>query len=166
MGADRDHAAGYSGEPSNGQGTLNFIHVIAARHGRPKMPLMQPIRTSARWLRLALAMLFAVVTLIQVPAMAVAYATAPARSVAVAPHDAHHHNSHSHHRDHAPQASDSAQDASVCQAMGCCVVAIDPAVICAPAATCSLLGLVDIPPARVMLPAFPEPADPPPRLQV
>jgi hypothetical protein len=125
---------------------------------------MQPIRTTARWLRLALAMLFAVVTLIQVPAMAVAYATAPARPAAAAPHDAPH-NSHSH-RDHAPQASDSAQGESVCQAMGCCVVAIEPAVIRAPAATYCLLGLVDIPPARVMLPALPEPTDPPPRLQV
>lgn len=128
---------------------------------------MQPIRTSARSLRLALAALFALVTLVQVPAMAVAYATASARPMTATSLDADDHGSHSHHRhDHTPATSDGAQDASLCQAMGCCVIAIAPAAIGAPAATYSPLGLIDIPPPCVMLPAQPEPADPPPRLQV
>lgn len=129
---------------------------------------MQSIRTSAKSLRWALVVLFAVVTLVQVPAMAVAYATAPARSVATAaPPDTHHHDAHSHrHHDHAAPTADGTAGGSLCQAMGCCVVAIGPAVIRAPAAPYFLLGLVDSPPARMMLPSQPEPADPPPRLQV
>jgi hypothetical protein len=133
------------------------------------MALMGSVRTSARWLRLALAALFAIGTMIQVPAMAIACATKSSQLVAASFAD-HHHSHSGHHQHHADVATDVVDadvthDASVCQAMGCCM-AIDPAVAPTPVAMDILIGLLDQAPARVMLPALPEPADPPPRLQV
>jgi hypothetical protein len=137
------------------------------------MACMGSVRTSARWLRLALAMLFAVTTIMQVPAMAVACATKSSEPVA-ASFAAHHHSHSGHHQHHADIAADIAinvvdadvtHDDSVCQAMGCCL-ALNPAIARTPVTMDLLIGLIDQAPARVMLPAFPEPADPPPRLQV
>jgi hypothetical protein len=134
---------------------LPQVHIMA----------MQPIRTSVKWLRLGLAVLFAAVTVVQVPAMAIACATGSAQPVAIAvSHDSHHH-SHSAHRHPTEPASDATQDASTCYALGCCA-ALHPLGVTAPAATDVLLGGLDLALARAMLPSLREPADPPPRLQV
>lgn len=135
------------------------------------MASMGSVRTSARWLRLALAMLFAVITVVQAPTLALAWATKSSESVTLAPSASHRHAHSDHHRHHADVAIDDL-DADVtygdplCQAMGCCWVAVNPAVVRSPAVVDLVLGLIDQAPARVMLPAFPEPADPPPRIQV
>jgi hypothetical protein len=133
------------------------------------MPVMGSLRTSARCVRLALAMLFTLVTVIQMPTMAVACATKSSHPVAASL--ASHYHSHSgHHQYHADIATDVADagvmhDGSVCQAMGCCL-ALNPAITRTPVAMDVLIGLLDQAAERAMLPALPEPADPPPRLQV
>lgn len=119
-------------------------------------------------------MLFAVMTVTQVPAMAMACATKSQSVILAAAHVSHyaHSGDHQHHSDVAADNvaddvlnADAAHHASVCQAMGCCM-ALDPGVIRAPIAIDLLIGLIGPAPARVMLPALPEPADPPPRRQV
>jgi hypothetical protein len=49
--------------------------------------------------------------------------------------------------------------------MSCCI-ALAPSAVRAPTASHILLGVLDLVPARQLLPASPEPADPPPRLRV
>jgi hypothetical protein len=114
-------------------------------------------------------MLFAVVAIVQVPAMAVACAAkSPGRIIHASSADDHHSHlgHHQHHADVAVDVDDSGatHHASVCQAMNCCM-AVDPAVVRSPIATDLLIGLIGQAAARAMLPAPPEPADPPPRLQ-
>jgi hypothetical protein len=173
-GADRNHVAGYNGEPSNGQGTPDSAFAIDIRVGRPQVRSMQPIRTAARWLRLGLAIAFVVATGMQVPAMAVACATGSVQhrpvSASSTDHDHHLHDNHSHSgHQHQPgpiaDIVDAAHDPVHCYAMGCCM-ALDPSAAHAPAVVDILLGVLGLAPARVMLPALPEPADPPPRVQV
>ena len=138
---------------------------------------MRSLRTSPGWLRLALAALFATMTLLQVPTMALACATGKthagdAHAASAAPPPAGHHGSHAAHshsiaahdsHDHHPASpADAAHDPSDCYAMGCCI-AVRPAAISAPVAIDRLLGVLDLAPAHTMLPAPQEPADPPPR---
>ena len=47
--------------------------------------------------------------------------------------------------------------------LGCCL-ALYPAVCAAPSAFDQLLGPIEAAVARIMVPALPDPADPPPRL--
>ena len=132
------------------------------------MKPMQTIRTSAKWLRLGLAVLFAAVTVVQVPAMAIACATGSAQSVATAvSHGGHHHShtAHGHQMEPAADAADATHDATACFALGCCT-ALRPLGITAPAVADVLLGVLDLASAQAMLPSLREPADPPPRLQV
>jgi hypothetical protein len=136
---------------------------------------MHSLRTAPKWLRLAFAALFAAMTLVQVPTMALACATGNAHTGnadaanAAAPHASHHgsHTAHAHdtHDHHPALPADTAHDPSGCYAMGCCI-AVSPAATHAPAAIDRLLGVLDLMPAQAMLPAHQEPADPPPRLLV
>jgi hypothetical protein len=129
------------------------------------MTWMQSIRISAKWLRLGLAVLFAAVTVVQVPAMAIACATgSPQRAATAVSHGGHHH-SHTAHGHQAEPALDATHDASTCYALGCCT-ALRPLGITAPAVADVLLGVLDLASAQAMLPSLLEPADPPPRLQV
>lgn len=123
-----------------------------------------------RGLRLALAGLVAMVSVMQMPSMVMA------GSGSVAPQ--HGYSSHSHHetlpvshQQHAHgivgDASDIADDGHgipACQAAGCCL-ALNPVVCGAPAAFYLALGPVDRDAARAMVPAVSDPAVPPPRLQ-
>lgn len=129
---------------------------------------MQTIRTSAKWLRLGLAVLFAAVTVVQVPAMAIACATGSAQPVATAvSHGGHHHShaAHGHQMEPAADAAEATHDATACFALGCCN-ALRPVGISAPVVADALLGVLDLAAASAMLPSLREPADPPPRLQV
>ena len=129
---------------------------------------MHTIRTSAKWLRLGLAVLFAAVTVVQVPAMAIACATGSAQPAATAvSHGGHHHShtAHGHQMEPAADAADATHDATACFALGCCT-ALRPLGITAPAVADVLLGVLDLASAQAMLPSLLEPADPPPRLQV
>jgi hypothetical protein len=114
-------------------------------------------------------MLFAVMAVIQVPAMAVACAT-QSQPVTLPTTSADHHHQHSGHHQHqqedvaADLSADAIHDASVCQAMSCCMAPNQA--IRSPVAIDLLIGLIGQAPAPVMLPALQEPADPPPRLQV
>ena len=126
---------------------------------------MQSIRISAKWLRLGLAVLFAAATVVQVPAMAIACATGSAQPIVSDVSHGSHDHSHSAHQHQGEPAADATHDASNCHALGCCT-ALRSLGITAPAVTDVLLGLLDLPAARAMLPSLREPADPPPRLQV
>ena len=126
---------------------------------------MHTIRTSAKWLRLGLAVLFAAVTVVQVPAMAIACATGSAKPAATAVSHGSHHHSHTAHRHQTEPAADATHDTSNCYALGCCT-ALRPLGITAPAVADVLLGVLDLESAQPMLPSMLEPADPPPRLQV
>jgi hypothetical protein len=134
---------------------------------------MQSFRTRMRGLRLALAGLVAVVSLLQVPSMVMA------RSGSVAPQQDHLVVSHSNHENLSPthqhhahgtvgDAVDVADDAygiPACHVAGCCL-ALNPFICGAPSAFYLELGLVVMAAAHVMVPALPDPAVPPPRLQV
>ena len=134
---------------------------------------MQSFRTRMRGLRLALAGIVAVVSLMQMPSMVMA------RSGSVLPQHDHSVASHSHretlpasHQHHAHgtvgDASDVTDDAygiPVCHVAGCCL-ALNPVICGTPSAFYLALGPVDMAAARVMVPALPDPAVPPPRLQV
>jgi ABC-type Zn2+ transport system substrate-binding protein/surface adhesin len=131
--------------------------------------MMRPIRQMARWLRLAVAALFAVSAMTQVQAMSVAHAMKTMQQVeaTLAHHHHHHHSDHSHrdHSDHSCTVADVAHDGSLCFAMGCCL-ALAAIGLGAPAASSVLLGVMAITSVRAMLPVSLDPADPPPRLQV
>ena len=129
---------------------------------------MQAIPTSAKWLRLGLAVLFAAVTVVQVPAMAIACATGTTQPIATpASHGGHHHShtAHGHQMEPAAGAADTTHDATACFALGCCT-ALRPVGISAPLVADVLLGVLDLGATSAMLPSLREPADPPPRLQV
>jgi hypothetical protein len=125
-----------------------------------------------RWLRSALAGLVAVVSLMQMPSMVMAMSgsVAPQHDHSVASHS-HHENlppSHQHHTHGTVGASDVTDDAygiPVCHVAGCCL-ALNPAICGAPSAFYLALGPLHLAAARVMVPALPDPAVPPPRLQV
>jgi hypothetical protein len=125
-----------------------------------------------RWLRLTLAGLVAVVSLVQMPSIVMAWSGSAA---------SHHEHSIASHSNHATlQAShqhdahgiagdtfDAVDDAYAIPAchVVCCCLALNPVICGAPSAFYLALGRVDAAAARVMLPAPPDPADPPPRLQ-
>jgi len=131
---------------------------------------MQSIRTTARWLRLALALVFAAISVAQVSTMAAARAAGSPHHVlsqATAPAShADHHSSHSGHRHGFAAVADIVDNVSVCHVMGCCVIALALPASDAPVALYILIGVLDLTPARTMQPAPPGPVDPPPRLQV
>jgi hypothetical protein len=132
---------------------------------------MERMRTATRYLRLVVAGLFALLSPLQAPAMVFAWAGA-----AVPSHHATLASSHPehtvHHHSH-PQTSDvtDGQDltgdihgAPLCHSVGCCtgLAAID---VGAPTTIYLSLGLLDAAPEAALVPASPDPADPPPRLQ-
>jgi len=121
-------------------------------------------------LRLALAGLVAAVSLLQMPSMVMAESGSVARQHghSIASHN-HHELAPSHHRAHG--GADSAVDATgdapsvpACHIAGCCL-ALNPVILGAPSTFCLALGPLALAVARVMAPAAPDPADPPPRLQ-
>jgi hypothetical protein len=127
---------------------------------------MQAFRQTSQWLRLALAVLFAAITVVQVQAMTIACTSQPVQHTTHAQPQHDHHNSDAHadhHRQHAP--SGVPHDSLACQDMNCCI-AVTQAAVAAPDASSVPLGLVTAAPARIMLATPSEPADPPPRLQV
>jgi hypothetical protein len=133
---------------------------------------MQSFRTNMRGLRLALAGLVAVVSLLQMPSMVMAGSGAVARQhgYSVASHS-HHETLPASHQHHAHgivgdpwDITDDAHGTQACQVAGCCL-ALNPVVCGAPAAFYLALGPVDMDAARAMVPTLPDPAVPPPRLQ-
>jgi hypothetical protein len=164
--ANRDHAARYIGGARAGQESLNFVHEVAEPVARIQDSMMRPIRQTARWLRLAVAALFAVSAVTQIPAMSVAHAMKPIQPIeATIAHHHHHHSDHSRHSDLSGTIADVAHDGSLCFAMGCCL-ALAAIGLGAPAASSVLLGVMAITSVPAMLPVSLDPADPPPRLQV
>jgi hypothetical protein len=126
------------------------------------------IRKRVRWLRVAWAALFAVSTLLQLPAMAFAStATAAPQEItnATQPTQAHQHHHQHDHDHHDGTASDAGDNGPSCFAVGCCF-ALGAVGTCQPAAAYIPLGTLARAPTRTMLPALPDPAVPPPRLQV
>jgi hypothetical protein len=123
------------------------------------------MRSTAPCLRLALAGLLAVVSLLQMPSMVFAPAGAAAlhHEIAIASHD-HNERLQPSHDHHAPGTTDDAQGAPACHLIGCCL-AISPSGCSAPSALYRPLGPLEAAPARAMAPALPDLADPPPRLQ-
>lgn len=129
------------------------------------MQFMQSMRTNAAWLRLALAGLFAVASLVQVPAMAFARTSGPAHHTMASVLHADHEISHSTHHHHTQSDLDVDRSAApICCVVGCCL-AIGAVSIAAPAALLLLLGKIEAAPPRAMVAVLPDPADPPPRLQ-
>lgn len=124
---------------------------------------MRPIRQTARWLRLAVAALFAVSAMEQIPAMGVAHAMKPMPQIKATIID--HHHQHGGHSDHSAAVADIAHDGALCFAMGCCL-ALAAIALDAPGASSVLLAVMTITSVRTMLPVSLDPADPPPRLQV
>jgi len=125
-----------------------------------------------RCLRLALAGLVAVVSLIQMPSMVMA------RSVSVAPQHDHSVASHGHHETLPPSHQhhahgavgdaldiiDDAYGIPACHVVGCCL-GLNPVICGAPSAFYLALGPIDMAAAHVMVSALFDPAVPPPRLQ-
>ena len=123
-------------------------------------------------MRLALAGLVAVVSLIQMPSMVMA------RSVSVAPQHDHSVASHGHHETLPPShqhhahgtdsaaldITDDAYGIPECHVAGCCL-ALNPVICGAPSAFYLTLGPIDMAAAHVMVPTLLDPAVPPPRLQ-
>jgi hypothetical protein len=131
------------------------------------MTRQRALRQKARWLRVAWAALFAVSTLLQLPAMAFAATSGSAQQeiTNATQHTQahqHHQHGHDHHDGSGPVA---AHDGPACFAVGCCF-ALGAVGTSAPAAAYVLLGLLAHAPARTMLPSLPDPVVPPPRLQV
>lgn len=123
-------------------------------------------------LRLALAGVVAVASLLQMPSMVMAKSssTAPQPGYSVPSHS-HHETLPASHQDHArgmvgdaSEIPGDAQGIPECQVAGCCL-ALNPVVCGAPAAFYLALGPVDMEAARAMVPAPSDPAVPPPRLQ-
>jgi hypothetical protein len=115
----------------------------------------------------AWAALFAVSTLLQLPAMAFAATSGSAQQEitnATQHTQAHQHHQHSHDH-HDGSGPDAMHDGASCFALGCCF-ALGAVGTGAPAATHVLLGMLARASARTMLPSLPDPAVPPPRLQV
>ena len=125
-----------------------------------------------RCLRLALAGIVAVASLIQMPSMVMAKASS------VAPQHDHSGSSHSHHEKLSPShqhhalgtvgdafdVTDDAHGIPECHVAGCCL-ALNPVICGVPSAFFLALGPLVLAAARVMVPALPDLADPPPRLQ-
>jgi hypothetical protein len=136
------------------------------------MQLMGSFRTRMRWLRSALAGLVALVGVVQMPSMVMANSgsVVPQHGYSVASHSQHKTlpASHQHHAHGiVGDASDIADDAygiPACHVAGCCL-ALNPVTCGVPSAFYLALGPVDMAAARVMVPALPDPAVPPPRLQ-
>ena len=149
-----------------GSATCQLMHMTRQR----ALPQRAPLRQRVRWLRVAWAALFAVSTLLQLPAMAFAATSSGSAQrdmTSAAQHNqadqAHQHHQHDH--DHPDgSAADPAHEPS-CFALGCCF-ALGAAGMGAPTAAYILLGVLARAPARTMLPSLPDPAVPPPRLQV
>lgn len=131
------------------------------------MTRQRALRQKVRWLRVAWAALFAVTTLLQLPAMAFAATSGSVQReiTSTAQHtQAHQHHQHDHDH-HDGSAPDAAHDGPPCFALGCCF-ALGAGGTSAPVAAYVLLGMLARAPARTMLPSLPDPAVPPPRLQV
>jgi hypothetical protein len=131
---------------------------------------MGSLRTKWRWLRLAVAGLLAVISLVQSPSMVVAWSSesAPFHQHSVMSHG-HHATLQSSHQHHAPSVTDDAfltDDGTyspfACHIV-CCCLTLSLAFSGAPSAFDVLLGALDSAAAPVMVPAPLDPADPPPR---
>jgi len=113
------------------------------------------------WLRTALAVVFAFMSLAHQPVMTFARANAMVvHHDAVADTTAHHQHQHQH-KQSLPLP---AEHESVCNAVGCFALAPPPAII-APAAELRPFATLAPASARDLIATIPEPADPPPRLQ-
>jgi hypothetical protein len=133
---------------------------------------MHSLRSTGRNLRLALAGLFAVMSLFHGPVMTFAHAMPAAmQHSGTGAHDAgtgaHAAAHHSHLAVPAPE-DDAAQDiaprAATCYAFGC-FIALATSAIGAPQSGPVLLGRLGPAIGRDMIPARSDPADPPPRLR-
>jgi hypothetical protein len=134
------------------------------------MEKMGSFRTNWRWLRLALAGLLAVVSLVQMPSMVMAWSGSgdTYHEHSVSSHSQHStlQSSHQHHATHitedAFQVDGDAHVLFACHVV-CCCLTLSAVVCCAPSAFEKLVGLLDAAAAPVMVPVPQDPADPPPR---
>lgn len=126
---------------------------------------MQSMRTLTSRLRLAMAGLFAVISLLQTPSMVFAWSdAAPTHHADSTISHVHHGAMQLSHEHDSQDTGDASYNLPACHVVGCCI-GLDSGCVGAPAALYHPLGLVDTAPTRTMTPASPEPADPPPRLQ-
>lgn len=130
---------------------------------------MGSFRTRMRCLRWVLAWLLAVAGVVHMPSVVMGWSGSAhqehsvARSQHVALQSSHQHHAHVIAID-VFDGVDDAYGVLSCQAVGCCLALNLPA-WAAPPAFDQLLGRFDAAPAEVMVPAPPDPADPPPRRQ-
>jgi hypothetical protein len=123
------------------------------------------MRTLASRLRLVVAGLFAVVSLLQTPSMVFAGSGAPPTHHAGATVLHVHHGAmqRSHEQD-TQDTADASYGLTACHVVGCCL-ALGFSGCGAPIALYLPIGSLDAAPARPIVAAPPDPADPPPRLQ-
>lgn len=134
------------------------------------METMGSFRTRWRWLRVTVAGLLAVISLVQMPSMVMAWsgegATFNQHSVASHGHHATLQSSHQHHApsitDDAFLTDDGTYSPFACHVV-CCCLTLNPAIAGSPSALNKLLGALTAAAAPVMVPAPLDPADPPPR---
>ncbi len=131
------------------------------------MTRMQSVRPANTLLRTALAVVFGFMSLLHGPVMTFANTHPAAAHHAV---NANNHAAGHHQRDqralHDQQSAPSMPDAvPVCYAFGC-FVTLESLVIGAPAASLNAIGALSPAAARTLVPAYLDPAVPPPRLQV
>jgi hypothetical protein len=133
---------------------------------------MKPVLTAQRLIRAAFAALFGVMSLAHGPVMAAAHSTGHPQAAAPAPMAAHH-GAHHHAMDHATDQTMPAPDEPEAPASGtatcysfACFLAVASPSIGAPATSLIPLGQLAAHPPQAGSPTVPEPADPPPRLQV
>jgi hypothetical protein len=121
---------------------------------------MRSIRPTNALLRYALALVFALVTLAYQPAMALAKSSAghPHHATISQPAEVDHTaGGHDH--------SAPSEQTTICIGGACCTV-VAPAAIVAPDCSTTMLGQLEPLPSRPMIAEPPDPAVPPPRLQV
>jgi hypothetical protein len=131
------------------------------------IPSMRSLRHSSVRLRLAFVAIFAFVSLIHGPAMAMAVAAGSPQAV----HTMGVSNTHHHHHDHGAQGAPAEQpanempaDGALCPMLGCSM-ALGPATPRA-AVTWLAIGRIEARPFLALRAVVSEPADPPPRLPV
>ena len=135
------------------------------------MAEMRTERTYTTVLRMLAALVFGFMGVVQMPMMAFA-GTADSHPVRVSsPGTGHHHGATAPHHDDAPfsdqgdrTAPQTHDDAAICHSTACCAALAQPA-MSAPPSALLLIGQLQAPVARIIVPVAPEPVVPPPRLQ-
>ena len=137
---------------------------MAKAAGGPHMVRMHPGRPANIPFRVALAVVFGFMSLLHGPVMTFAKANPDIAHLAESAggHAAGHHHPAAHGEQSAPSMPDAVP---VCYSLGC-FVALESFVIGAPAASLIPIGTLSPTAARALVPAYLDPAVPPPRLQV